>query len=483
MTSGISYHVIYDGIHNHTQQLIDHITIMRPRVINIVGGAMKREAFVFAKNLKVVFPNMRVIFRNYPDDGNHAVERYKLITHRDDSGKLIVDDASGCQRWVDDNAEYLSAGLTVLTDNESVRDDLDVYAEWQARVMELCTPKQWALAVGRFATGNPRENQYAQLTRMYQALSNSMGLHTWSPNEYMSKKPEWNGGNVQRYENGYKQCEKIPCLYPVTSIGEWGICYSPAAGQLDPYKGYKSAEVGMGGKATARFYIDQWKAWYRPLNVDVCLYCWGAVDQKWQTFRVDNDPELLAVLEAAARSGELEPITSLSKPPEVIPVPPAIPPAVEVFVPPTNEQTKPRRYRLQQTRNIRTMPSGTAPIVQELPMGKTILVYEGSRRPGLVGDMWHDWLYGQISGGIVGWISITGIQWTEANATSTGEIPVVIPPPATDTPPPAPAPVETPTAPFFEVSRDFCLKMQAHHQAIADLWGSLLNPMELPRAA
>lgn len=421
MTSGLSYHILYDGIHNQTQPLLDHLDILKPRVINVVGGAQKAEAFAFAKLLKERYSGLRVIWRNYPDDGNHDKERYKLKYHRTDNGQLIVDDASGCQRWVDDNAEYLQAGLTVLTDNESVRADLDVYAAWQAGVMDICTPKQWAVAVGRFATGNPQAYQYAQLDVMWRKLADSMNLHTFSPNEYARRTWEGNGGNIKRYEEAFKRCEALPVYYPQTSIGEWGVCYSPAPGQLDPEKGYRHSLVNMSGAEYARFVIDNWKAWYKPLNVDICVYCWGGTDAKWATFRVDSDRDFLTAIEQAAKMGELEPVTT-SKPVDIT-KPEYTPAPVEIG----------KRYMLRSpTGNRRILhraPMLASENVASIPDGSTIMVLG---EQAVKNDWWRKVSFTDKGVTLQGWISMDGGLVKFQSLTT--EFPAVTLPPAIGTP-------------------------------------------------
>lgn len=277
MTSGLSFHCIYDAIDHDLNPLRVAIASLRPRVINIVGGARKTQAFTFAMELQKNYPTMRVIFRNFPDDGNHAIDKYKLVYHRDAFGNLIVDDYSGCQRWIDDNQNYLIAKLTVLTDNESVRDEMDVYAAWQAKIMDLCGAKGWKVAVGRFAVGNPREADYARMGAMWRALAKWHPLHTWSPNEYIPQDMKDAGGMIGRFQLGVTAAKAMnPPAWPFEiSIGEYATVYRHPDGTLDADAGYKDSRIGWSGSRAFNYLYQGWKTYYAPFGVDACIYNWG----------------------------------------------------------------------------------------------------------------------------------------------------------------------------------------------------------------
>lgn len=411
--NGIGFHILYDAIDSNQAPLRAAIDHLLPRVINIVGGARKAQAFTFAKEMHLKYLNMRVIWRSWPDDGNHAKDRYKLFYHRDPSGKLIVDDASGCQRWIDDNQEALAAGLTVLTDNESTRADLDVYAEWQAIVIDLTGAKGWKVAVGRFATGNPHEEQYEQLDSMFEALNRWGELHCFSPNEYMSKDPSRNGGNVKRYELAINRAKQIGAWPFPVNIGEFGLLAMDGGNRLDPEAGYHDAKVGLGGKQSARFYIEQWKAWYRPDNVDVCFFCWGGDGTlKWDRCRIDNDYDFIRELLAALDDGELTPMVTHALPQSV-----AKPADAGIG----------RKVICRKFRNIRSGPSTLYHDDGDLPIGEIATVYDQRPYPEKLADnSIVNWWWMESEHGN-GWIQSTGWAWE--NYKEVGMPPAVVIPP------------------------------------------------------
>lgn len=434
MTSAFSFHVIYDAIDHDPNPLRMAIASLRPRVINIVGGARKTQAFTFAVELQKKYPNMRVIFRNYPDDGLHAIDKYKLVWHRDTAGNLIVDDYSGCQRWVDDNQNYLLAGLTVLTDNESVNDNMDMYAAWQAKIMDLCGTKSWKVAVGRFAVGNPREADYARMKVMWQALAKWHPLHTWSTNEYIPQDIAFAGGMIGRYQLGINAAKAIGAWPFDVSIGEYGVVYRKPDGGLDANAGYKDNRINWTGTKAFRYLFDNWTKWYKANSVDACIYCWGGDgSDKWERFRVDNDNDFIKALLDSAGRGELTPMEAQA----TAPTKPNYPP--QVFTPG-------EKYTLQAAdnsgTNVRTAPivDATNKIGNALP-DKSIVKLLEERSIGV--DYWM-----KISTDTIqeGWLSRRG------GAVTFTPVPVIIDPPPVVIPTPEPEPVPTETLYTYTMS-------------------------------
>lgn len=450
MTSGISFHVLYDAIDSDPNPLRIAVASLQPRVINIVGGARKTQAFTFAVELKKKYPSMRVIFRNWPDDGNHVLERYKLVYHRDVLGNLIVDDYSGCQRWLDDNQNYLLAGLTVLTDNESMRADLDVYSAWQAKIMDLAGAKGWSVAVGRFATGNPPKEQLPQLEKMFRTLLKWGELHCFSPNEYFSKDPSRNGGNIYRYKDATDYAKSIGAWPFPVNIGEFGLLFMDFGNRLDPYVGFKDNRVGQGGAASASFTIAQWKAWYKNEGVDVCIFCWGGDGSpQWERCRIDNDDSFLKTLLAAAANGELETVTTT-------PVTPIPKPAVNV--PLDLGIAKTVIIQGSASWNLRTDADPAAPEVGLVKVGESITIY-----PSTITSRVNNWYYVERATAPAG-ESATG--WIAYVLPVTAPLPT--PPVIVDNPPPA-----TPQPTIWARVAEAELKVAQAHLELARLYREL----------
>lgn len=466
MTNGLSFHVIHDAIYQQTASLYPILDTLQPRTINIVGGARKPEAANLAVDLLKRYPKMRVIFRNflkidhYPptDDGNHAKTRYQLIYHRDSSGKLVVDDMEGVRNWIKDNREYLERGLTVLTDNESVREDIDVYAMWQSLIMDICAEKGWKVAVGRFAVGNPRETDYAKLDFMWRSLAKHHPLHCWSPNEYLPPDISTASGMLGRYKLGIAAAKAIGAWPFDVSIGEYGIVYRHGNGVLDAEAGYKDARIGWSGKQAARFLINNWKTWYQPDNVDAAIYCYGDSDGgKWARFRVENDGGFMDELLNAARAGELK-VEAMAETP--LPKPPSYEANVEYLI------DVPANYA-----NVRKTPAINAEIVGMLSDNDVVTI-EGEKLVG--NDYWRN--ISVVGKNIVGWVSM---QYDAAKGDYRVKYlkkPIVVPPPPPPPPPdPEPEPVPVPLpVPYVEITAEkalqfaeICAALAKHQMAAA----------------
>lgn len=456
MTSGLSLHVLYDAIDHDLNPLRMALASLQPRVINIVGGARKTQAFSFAIEVKQKYPSMRVIFRNWPDDGNHTKDRYKLVYHRDVSGNLVVDDASGCQRWIDDHSNYLLAKLTVLADNESMRDDLDVYGEWHARIMDLAGAKGWSVAVGRFATGNPPKANLSKLTSMFKSLARWNGLHCFSPNEYMSKDVSRNGGNINRYVDAIEYAKSINAWPFPVNIGEYGLLLMESSGRLDPEAGYKDGRVDIGSRNAARLCIDQWKQWYKPNDVDASFFCWGGDGTaKWERCRIDNDADFLKVLLDAATSGELEPMAKPTTKPFITPVPMPTDAAGSIRIRVKNVQI-----------NVRSGNGTEYQDAGDLKAGQEVSLY---RFPVKKDTQGLNWQWVDITDKLGGWVCTSVLQFERV------EPPVIV-----DTPP-ASDPVTLPV-PYPEIRATYARDMAKVYRSLATSYHAMAQDSEATAA-
>lgn len=452
MTSALSFHVIFDGISHDLNPLRVALATLQPRVINIVGGARKTEAFSFAIELQKKYKHMRVIFRAYPDDGLHAIDKYKLKWHTDAFGNLIVDDYSGCQRWVDDHQNYLLAGLTVLTDNESVNDNMHVYAAWQAKIMDLCGAKGWRVAVGRFAVGNPRETDYARMGAMWKALAKWHPLHTWSPNEYIPQDIKDAGGMVGRYLLGIEAAKAMnPPAWPFdVSIGEYGVVYRKPDGGLDADAGYSDPRIGWSGSKAFNYLYNQWVKWYKPHGVDVAVYCWGGDGtSKWDRFRVDTDNGFITALTEANNRGELEPM--------VLPTTPTAPSYQPVNFTPGSKYTLQSEGGARSVLRAAPVVAGGNNVGNNLDDKTEVLLYEVSR----VGiDYWYK--VEVVADKRQGWLSGRGGALTFT--------PKIEPPPVVVDPPPV---VQPP--PYPDIDAAYAREMAMVYSDLADSYEAMIK--------
>jgi len=350
--NGIGIHILLEAIGTDQENgdLIDFLDATRPAVVNLMGGAKLDQAFAIGRVLLVRYPGMRVIFRLWPDDG-----RWKITSAQD---------------WLKMARPFLEAGLTVLVDNESTMEDYRPYASYCAEIMDACTPNSWKVAVGRQPTGNPGDGragtrwQYGDFLPIYQALARGKGLHTLSPNEYQAHDifPGKSDGNTARYLNHEEEALRHDLTIPSLDIGEYGVARH--TGNLDPGHGWQ--DCGWDGYAYGKSIVSNWKAFYQPRNVPVCIYSWGdTLSRQWQSFRIDKDANVQKAIKEAAARGELQVVPRLAlpnPPPVVVPPPPANPVKV-VRLPPGNTYI-----------NLRRGPSTTHVVLNVLRNGDHVTV-------------------------------------------------------------------------------------------------------------
>lgn len=265
----LGFHFV-DNIYSDSQirENINLINRANPPYVNILGGMQYREALGFAIHV-ANNTNTRVIFRHYinqSDDGMHT--------------------RISPEGWVNNVLSlYDNLNLIVLTDNESMSGDLRRYSDWHARVIELCSKMNVKVAVGRFATHNPPENQFWQLDSMFEAMRKYPDTAILSPNVYWSN----NTKNYDGLINAKKLAQygrRIAGSNMRCVIGEYGIA-EEINGRLDPYQGWGSTNL------TGKEYIDNAHnlhlQYLLPFDIQVCLYSIGAWPIGKDTFSLDSD--------------------------------------------------------------------------------------------------------------------------------------------------------------------------------------------------
>lgn len=233
----------------------------KPACITILGGSQYKEALDFAKRAKQAFPEMRVIFRHYRDGGDDGM--HTRVTAR--------------EWWDKIGSLYIGTGLTILSDNESMRDDLTPYAAWQSEVMELAGQNGVGIAFGRFSTHNPPLAKIQHLDRMLITAFKFGKLHTYSPNLYWSLE-NTDGFKYPRAVMDY--AHKIGVTIDVT-IGEFALLRDIR----DAHHGWRSCNVS--GKAYAYDMVIKSKV-HLP-GIPVCAYSIGQWPIGSDTFSLDKE--------------------------------------------------------------------------------------------------------------------------------------------------------------------------------------------------
>lgn len=279
----IGYHIVIDDISNgDLDKLLLHIMRYKPEYVNVKGGERFDKAMQFVERMSYNAPDTKVILRKWPDDG--ILARYNY-----DAYSWFEHEIYPLLNWL---KRYKPLWLL---DNESMSDDLKPYAQASYTAMELMANHDLNLAVGRFATGNPKEHQYQQLDKMWEGLKKWYDLHIFSPNEYFEKPDKISGsGSIFRYHLAWNRCKEQYNFYPRTVIGEFGLAVG-----YDPHKGFRKINLDENVYGDlCNFYFSRY---YAPYEVPVCMFSVGVwngfeIGESFRTY-LENNPVIVKTIE------------------------------------------------------------------------------------------------------------------------------------------------------------------------------------------
>lgn len=261
----ISIHVIAD---NSTQPQRDmafeflvelqRIFPNRQLIVNVAAGSQIDIGMQFVERVRAALPNIIIIWRILEDTGIYAV--------------------MSVENWFNDRVlprlEWMRRmRVVMMIDNESSGDDSQMayYATWVAGALRLLHAYGLNGAVLRFATGNIKEDQYALMKPVFDALQDGDWV---SPNEYTNfpDAPEGSGGHLKRWEHLETAAGR---KLPIT-IGEAGLLNHYAA--RDGWLGSTLTEA----RVVDILFDDE--QWYRPEMVR-CLFCIGG-HSEWDRLQI-----------------------------------------------------------------------------------------------------------------------------------------------------------------------------------------------------
>lgn len=310
MTAQISLHINVDNTTDaQLDRALTYLHRTKAQMVNIAAGAQLDRGYAFVDGLRAAMPTIKVFWRHLEDTGVWT----KLSPVEWYNSRVLPRLA-----WAARN------DIVFVTDNESSGDNTTIenYVRWQKTVMAMLHEKGLHAAVGRFATGNIREEQYALLKPMFDAFQTG---DYFSPNEYFNAPGRSSSGHLYRYNLAWMAMGKpLP-----TAIGELGMSVDYKSGD-----GYHT--LNMSAKDYAALVIQNFEMWYKKFNVTVFLYVIGGFG--WQSFQIDGDVMTELETYAAKQDTATVPVVMPDKPaPVVAPIPaplpaqpPQIPPPVEV---------------------------------------------------------------------------------------------------------------------------------------------------------
>ncbi|APU89115.1 hypothetical protein Rctr85_097 [Virus Rctr85] len=306
--NGFGYHILVDRLSPwQIERLFQHLRIVQPAWVNVTAAAQFKEGMQLIERLRAEFPAMGIIWRAWGNDYTHDMFHPRQIPI--DNGvfrKMSPIDWYNLR--IKPHVEWIKRfNVVVMTDNESLEEDMRLYAQWMAEVMALAKADGIRLAFCRTSTGNPREWNYAEMDQAWRAAAE--GNHIYSPNEGTDPHPQFRSGQIGRFLRAWARFLFYIRPFPITVIGEYAYAvFDTVAGHVDAHRGWRLS--GLTGFQYARLLIDQFKMWYAPYGVAVCIFCYGIWNET-PSFGTQPDQEndesemFLREVEAAARRGEL----------------------------------------------------------------------------------------------------------------------------------------------------------------------------------
>lgn len=297
---GIGYHILHDKMAPWQRaRLLTHLAVVQPATVNVTGAEQYPASLRYVQQILDACPNT-IVFERRVD----RPAAYKVGRETQDEGIWQIDVNAWYDWRVRPYLDILSQPrVVVVYDNESNMGDFTPYAEQMAVAAKRADEDGVALGLGRFSTGTPGEEQYAQLGAMWTVLTGSR--HWWTMNEYMGPDAQSSAGHVERYKHGLAQLKKSQKMN--IAIGEWAVC-APKGRGLDAH--HSILERGWSEEQTLDYMITMFTTWYQPKRVPVNVWLADNLDPIWRRFAVGE-----AFYEALeVRLGEVQ----ISWPPQAI---------------------------------------------------------------------------------------------------------------------------------------------------------------------
>jgi hypothetical protein len=233
--------------------------------------ALVMDNLEIAGRIRMASPDTQIICRKYrPDD-------HKL--HETTSPAEFLDSVSDVPQ------SYL-----VQAGNEP-GGDIRAFVAWTAELIARANVLGRRLAVCSFSVGNPDEDQIAAgwYDPILRGLAGSR--HVLSLHEYFHDKPAEEPYFVGRYRHFLRRADQLGISRPVVVITEHGR--DLGGGLDDGWRGQGWSDADYARR------LDEAQMVYAPDGITACVFSYGAgFDQRWQSFNVENAPDLLARMAA-----------------------------------------------------------------------------------------------------------------------------------------------------------------------------------------
>ena len=465
------------GFNVHSQGLKDPTKLLAHVRKTQPAWMLTMDGLGLAEQIKAVSPSTNVIHRNHG------------VTGGDDDVFAKVSP----ERWLELRSKEADSGVWLMTTCEPGWG-ADVIA-WHVRLMELCIPRKIRLVVGNWSVGTPNPALIPMARKLFEMLDSHrelfvLGLHEYAnavitsgfvggaPDGYTEshdkqhhpdyQKPstwplsgeariltKWHMGRFN-FINDY--CKAVGIKPPRIVLTETGFddvsdvkFWSNKLPRTSPYtdiRGYKTLAAYWKQIAPEwshdRAYFEQLRYAenniYEGSNVEGGLiYCYGHIDQRWDSFDLEGRSEFLQLLEADAVA---KPTTK----PFITPVPMPTDAAGSIRIRVKNVQI-----------NVRSGHGTEYQDAGDLKAGQEVTLY---RYPVKRDTQGLNWQWVDITEKLGGWVCTSVLQWERVEP----------PPVIVDTP--TPDPVVAP-APFVEISTEYALELATYYGKLAETWGKI----------
>lgn len=355
------------------------------------------------------------------------------------------------QDYLDQYGEYGTGKmiLSILNEPNGYADISDTVRRitWLSELLTMAARRKLQLCIYNWGDKHPKlvngewdsaDDDILRIMAEYPDLF-YMGLHLYGDDEITS-----------HLEGYVRRCKSLNISPNRVIVSEFGIDSTGGA-----ENGYKSRN--WTGKQYADWQLAQIKGSLKPyidsgVLVGLCTFCAGN-SGGWQAFDIEQDTEYRATIEAAAKTGELAPVTTVKpQPATIIEKPAAAIIGIRQMI---------HNFGAGQTvhRSLRTRPEWAAPETGQVYKGSIVRVYTIPVETGVIKSdgtkgRWNyvEKLDADKSITNSGWMWVDNITFANGS-TSTSENPVVTLPPEPSTPPPAENPANRPSGAIAGLSR------------------------------
>jgi hypothetical protein len=448
--SGISWNAHGNNIPNR-DYYVNHLKALQPPAV------LTLDNLDLARRIKSEIPSTTSIFREFGSKGDGDLHTWW-----------------NPEDWLNKHAHQSEGGIVLHVLNEPPFND--EVAKWLLELLKLAAPRKIPLAVGNWAVGNPKPEQWPIMRELllfmdkhrdlfilglheyaggiitsglYGGYPNNAGVHPGQPGgKNLIPVDNWpksmvdpdTGNPITRYHMGRFQflldyCDEIHLRYPriiltehgfddTSDIKAWEDTLRKNPGYLN-IRGWKTLQnqwkdwfSGLGW-SPQRAYFEQlvWadRVIYQNSPVEAqCIFCWGHSSQEWDQFDMAGENEFHKLLETYART--VPPKQPEQTPPVILTLFPDIgdPNWEERQLTASNIETNIRRQPTTHSPVLRVFISATAKIIPHTLLKSDQQFFDQLGKGGF--GFWVPIIMGDVKGWIRSDVVVEGVLKSNKSA-------------------------------------------------------------------